>query len=258
MGDFYMKLILIIILAFGSSLILFGQDQIILNDSVRINCRIITINANLIQYKNYKTLKTEVVFADTIKGYLYQGKTYINSHEVNKTLFKPYKDPNTENTFYRLSFLIPGFSIENRINKTLSINVELGTGYAQGRNIENGYYEIYIFYHKPTENIPPNGFVQKKNYTKLYPFIKLELRQFYNLLRRQNKYRSTKNNTANYFSLYSLIYLDDLYFVGPTWGVQRNKNRFYFNLNIGGGIYVSSGGSKIQPLLDFKLGLLLN
>jgi hypothetical protein len=160
--------------------------------------------------------------------------------------------------YVRLSFFVPGLSFENRLLKSISINAELGTGLGIGRNIKDGYMELFMFSRKRVVEGPDEWDPPMEAYTSLYPFFKLELRKYYSLLRRQNHGRSTINNSANYFSLYSLAFWDDLYFVGPTWGLQRNKNRFYFNLNLGGGLYWWSEGSKIQALIDVKVGLLLN
>lgn len=229
-----------------------------MNDSISIDCRIISIDSKIIHFENHFTLKTETVFADTIKGFVYQGKTYSNSDKSKKLFFNSYLDPNTENAFIRLSFLIPGFSFENKITQSITINTEIGTGYAQGKNTSDGFNEVIIFYNNPENKRHLDLFYQYENYSTLYPFFKFEIRQFYNLLYRQNHSRSTQNYSANYFSLYSLVYLDDLYFIGPTWGLQRNRNKFFFNLNLGGGMYFSSKGNRFQPLIDFKLGILLN
>jgi hypothetical protein len=246
----------------GSPLLMVGQDQIILNDSSRIDCRIISIETNVIQFEdnNSATNTSEIksVLADTIKGYTYKGETYYNSQHRKKTLFATYEDPNTEDIYVRFSLLVPGFSFENRITQSISINAELGTGFATGWNVENGYKEIFLFSRKRIVEGPAEWPPAIEDYTSLYPFLKLEIRKYYSLLRRQNHGRSTINNSANYFSLYSLAFWDDLYFVGPTWGLQRNKNRFYFNLNLGGGLYWWSEGSDIQLLLDVKVGVLLN
>ncbi|HSP86590.1 MAG TPA: hypothetical protein VLN45_00530 [Ignavibacteriaceae bacterium] len=204
-----------------------------------------------------------MVNADTIKGYVYQNKTYFNNPEKTSKISINEKnshtnDPNKSNSFFRLSLLIPGLSLETRLTNSTSINVEIGTGFAIGQTTENGFSGLTIFYNKPSEIDYKNESYYRENYNRLYPFSKFEVRQYYNLLRRQNHYRNTKNNTASYFSLYSLIYLEDLYFIGPTWGMQRNVNRFYFNLNLGGGVYLWSDGSRMQPLIDLKFGLIIN
>ncbi|HPE57625.1 MAG TPA: hypothetical protein PK904_14555 [Bacteroidales bacterium] len=253
-----MKKTILIIILLGNSFILYCQDQLIFNDSSIIDCNILSIENNLIRYENNATLFTEIVLADTLKGYKFKNKMYVNSSERSDRLPETLIDQNTSNIYYRLSFFIPGLSIESRISKSLSVNAEVGTGYAQGRNNTDNYTELYIFYNRPEDSYHPFHLKPKADYTKLYPFIKLEIRQYYNLLRRQKKNRSIKNNSANYFSFYSLNYLDDLFFIGPTWGFQRNSKRFYFNMNLGGGIYYWKGGSEFQPLIDFKLGLILN
>ncbi|NOX47201.1 MAG: hypothetical protein GXO89_09520 [Chlorobi bacterium] len=256
------KLIIILTLLFlGGLTMLTAQDQIILNDSSTIDCRIISIEANVIQFKDNDSAQisseTKSVLADTIKSYTYDGKTYYNSQHRKKTLFATYNDPNTEDTYIRFSLYVPGFSFENRIAQSISINAELGTGLGVGRITENGYMEIFMFSRKRVVE-GPEEWPGAIDYTSLYPFFKLEFRKYYSLHRRQYHGRATINNSANYFSLYTLAFWDDLYFVGPTWGLQRNKNRFYFNLNLGGGLYLWSEGSKIQALIDVKVGVLLN
>ncbi|RLD73516.1 MAG: hypothetical protein DRJ10_17745 [Bacteroidetes bacterium] len=254
-----MRNILIVIFIIVNSIHLLAQDRIIVNDTIIIDCRIISIESNLIQFENTKTMATNTILADTIKGYTYQGETYYNSNHREKVLFSEYEDPNTKDTYLRLSFFVPGFSFENRITQSISINAEVGTGFAFGISKENGY-QVFSFFRPSVFSFynTNEGYTPTENYFRLYPYVKFEARKYYSLLRRQNHGRSTINNSANYFSLYSLVYWDDLYFVGPTWGLQRNKNKFYFNLNLGGGIYWWSEGRKVNPLIDVKLGLLLN
>ncbi len=194
--------------------------------------------------------ETKSVLADTIKDYTYKGETYYNGQLRKKTLFATYTDPNTEGTYIRFSLFVPGFSFENRIAQSISINAELGTGLGVGRITENAYMEIFMFSRKRVVE-GPEEWPGATDYTSLYPFFKLELRKYYSLHRRQYHGRATINNSANYFSLYTLAFWDD-------WGLQRNKNRFYFNLNLGGGLYLWSEGSKIQALIDVKVGVLLN
>jgi hypothetical protein len=55
---------------------------------------------NQIQYENYRTLSTEIVNIDTILGYIFRGKTYINSANKDKLLFKPYSYHSAKNTIY--------------------------------------------------------------------------------------------------------------------------------------------------------------
>lgn len=95
-----MRITILILSIFLGSLNLLGQDQIIVNDSTRIDCRIIYSSNNQIQYENHKTLSTEIVNTDTIQGYIYQGKTYYNSVGKDKLLFKPYSYHSSKNTFY--------------------------------------------------------------------------------------------------------------------------------------------------------------
>ncbi len=252
-----MRKLLISVCVLVCSSILYGQDQIIVNDSVRIDCKIIDVKYNRIKYENHRNLRIETIFADTIKGFIYNGKTYTNSTNKEIKLFESTQETNTNMNFYRLSFLFPGISVERKLNNSLSANAEFGTGYEQGFITRKCYNEIHIFHSVPL-NMDPFMNTYKGEYVALHPYLKLELRQFYNMKRRQNRNKSIRNNSADYFSLYSLLYFDDLRYIGPSWGFQRNKKRFYFNLNLGAGLYFWESDVRFDGLIDFRLGILLN
>lgn len=95
-----MRKIIVVISILLASINSFSQDQIILNDSSRIDCKILYTSNNQIQFENFRTLSTEIVSIDTIQGYIYQGNIYLNSTNKDKLLFKPYSYHSAKNTIY--------------------------------------------------------------------------------------------------------------------------------------------------------------
>lgn len=239
------------------SMAIYGQDQIYLNNSISLDCKIISIEENIINYEDGLTGQTKTLRADSLKGFLYEGKQYYFNEKRQKILkLKPsYEDPNTTDTYLRLSVFIPGFSFENRLGESLSINVEAGVGFIFGYSNNDLFTEVYILYYEPDNSGVNIHYTEKESYIHVYPYLKLELRKYYSLLWRQRKSRSTLYNSANYFSLYSLTFWDNLYVVGPTWGMQRNTNRFYFNINLGAGLYFWPGTLGVYPIVDYRIGI---
>jgi len=209
----------------------FSQDKIVLRDSTIINCKIIKNHKNIIQYEDFKTLTVKTVDSDTIKNYTYNGVNSYYGH-LNKTQFD-YKDPNLNCIFYRLSFITPAFSIENKINSHTTNTAEFGFSLGFSYNSTEG--------------------------TKVYmdPYVKMELRRYLNLKQRQKNQKSTKNFSGNYISL--LIAAENRSFIfGPTYGIQRNINKFYINFGLSALCSITGTDYDIYPHIGINIGKLLS
>jgi len=162
--------------------------------------------------------------------------------------------------YTRLSFLIPGISIEKGLSNNFSFFGELGTGYSKREYTTNGDFCFFNLFYNNSDNNEVGPFTKPFKENKFHPFFKAELRYYYILNYRQDMGKSIDNNSGNYFSFYNLYYfMDNSYFIGPTWGIQRNKNIFYFGLNLGGGVqFYGDAASKFSLLVDMKIGLLLS
>lgn len=240
------------------STISYSQDKIVLRDSTTIMCRIYEVNKIIIKYENFKTLKTEYISTDTIKAYTFRDKTYHSGDIVSSSLPYQLNPTNSKNSLFRLSFFIPSLSLETKLTKNTTGNIEFGTGFGYIQKSGYNYKEINIFRNSPPEDLDFYKIANKESGFEFYPYLKLELRHFYNLKRRIQHHRNTNNYSANYFSLYSLIYFNNSYFLAPTWGLQRNKNAFYFNLNLGLGLSSYNNETALLPLVDIRLGFLIN
>src|SRR5690625_433724 len=73
---------------------------------------------------------------------------------------------------------------------------------------------------------------KKQSGYELAPIISASLRDYHNIEKRVRKGRNTKNNAANFLNiefgylstpiLSKNIYRNSLFFIRPTWGIQRN------------------------------------
>lgn len=154
-----------------------------------------------------------------------------------------------ENAVQTINLLPLSYAYEGKINNNSTYYVLGGFGFNASANDFNGELEINTY---------------------LNPKLKAQYRSYYNLDSRANKGKRTETNTGNYWggllnvefppiagdqdieSDYSVV-------VAPMWGLQRNTSgRFSFNLNLGYGIQVASGGVAGIPVIDMTLGFVLS
>lgn len=216
------------------SILSFSQDKIILNDSTIVNCKIHNISKNIIRLENFQSLQTECISTDTIHSFIYDGITH-NTGCVYSPLFD-YSDPNNKSTIYKLSFLTPAFCFESKINYNTTAAGEVGFGFS---------------------------YKSSGSEFRFIPHIKMELRHYHNFKGRQKNRKSIKNYSGNYFSFFFAG--EDLSFIaGPTYGIQRNMNRFYFNIQAGAGLQFlgKMGASEFEnilnPIIMINIGRLLS
>ena len=143
----------------------------------------------------------------------------------------PKEDELCERNTYsnRIAILIPGIMTEIKLSPKTTCVIEIGMGFA----LSKSYFDYNIF-------------------------SKIDYRYYYNIEKRKKKHKITRKHSANFISFYSLILFGDLIALGPTWGFQRNFGRFYFNMNIGAGLYLYPYDRSFQGILDFSFGINLN
>ncbi|HEY5825401.1 MAG TPA: hypothetical protein VIT44_13595 [Cyclobacteriaceae bacterium] len=151
----------------------------------------------------------------------------------------------------KLNFLLPGISYEQKIAKYQTLDF-------------NTYMDAIVLWPKESFN----------NQTQIFftPSVSTELRNYYNINKREKKGLRTSMNSANYIApLYigrysKTIYYPDLKWVnqvGAVWGMQRNSPKgFSLDLNLGliytfDAQYYSFLYSSIEPLIQVELGFWL-
>lgn len=152
--------------------------------------------------------------------------------------------PKVEKSLYKVNFYIPGFEYEYGIGKLNTLNFLITFGAAW---------------------VPENK--NQKSAFFLSPVLMIELRNYYNLMRRMKKNKNTKNNTGNFFALCitqqgrSLIwnpgYISySVTYYGALWGFQRTwADRYNITFGFGVDYFVNENGVVgFSPLLEYKTG----
>lgn len=170
------------------------------------------------------------------------------SGQVTDSIFQIESIPKRADKIVRLSFLIPGISVETNIKQDYSLFTEIGTGYYL--NVNNNF-TLNLLYNSGDYNY------NKDVYQKFYPYVKVEGRYFYNFTRRGKNNRSTANNSGEYLSIYNLLILNEAFVSGFTWGFQRNVHKFYFNFNCGPTFVYTNERLHAIIMTDIKLGVKL-
>jgi hypothetical protein len=137
----------------------------------------------------------------------------------------------------RVAILLPGIIYEYGVSKNNSIRAEMGIG-----GIIGG---------------------------KLVPHAQSEFRYYYNISRRAANGHPVKNFSGSFLSIMTgyqflsdgwqinrLETLEDALYIGPTWGIQWNRNILHFDFNIGYayGILMESKTSYSSIIIDLSLG----
>ena len=149
---------------------------------------------------------------------------------------------------WRVNFLNPGVELELPTGTYSTFSAGLGIGYG------GGY---------PDLTFAGNGFIYI-----ISPFLDVQEKWFYNLNKRNNKNRTTENNSGNFVSLRFITRgnsiaenvnrTSDLDFaIGPTWGIQRKYGKnFHLLFDVGPQYYFDTNGNgNIWPImLQLNLG----
>ena len=154
--------------------------------------------------------------------------------------------PQVERRLWKIGFVLPGIEYERSLGSFTSINVNphLNVGYSSNFALGNAWL--------------------------VQPAIDVQLRKYYNLLKRAAKEKNTTGNSANFVALNifrvsrSIVDTEDFrnhhyYGLGPIWGIQRTY-RSNFNLSFQAGIAYavdSFGREDYLVLLKVRLGLAL-
>jgi len=146
----------------------------------------------------------------------------------------------------KISFINPGFEIELPLHRKSTFVINPGIGY----NIS--YPNISDF--------TSSGWLYL-----IAPFIDLQYRYYYNLDIR-NKKGVFSPNSANFISLKGLYRgnalksnfsrtTDNDYSISLNWGLQRIKNKTYYNFNLGPMYYLDFiGNSGVFLNIEFNIG----
>lgn len=156
--------------------------------------------------------------------------------------------PEVSNNLFSINVLTPSLELETRLSQFSTLDLNLGTGFSLAGG---AMYDGVKF--------------------GIYPNLKAQYRNYYNLEKRLSKNKNVANNSGNYIAFHSAIrggnpLIGDLekagkYSVegGPVWGLQRvYGSGFKLNLNLGIGYgFNDLGNSGFTPLMGFQLGWLL-
>jgi hypothetical protein len=154
------------------------------------------------------------------------------------------QDNKLENNQFKINILSPGLTYEKRTGNLTSLasNLNLSAGFAY--DSDSGTTLL------------------------LSPYIREELRYYYNFEKRNAKNKSTRNNSANFIALTGSYYfkpisnseyvsLYDGVTIAPVWGLQRTY-RSGINFNIIGGAGYNFGTNdrtaNFVPVINFTLG----
>jgi hypothetical protein len=151
----------------------------------------------------------------------------------------------------RVSIIVPGVSVEKGISEKITLFTEIGSGFGLSISQNDGTFWVSMMSASNGQDISGTHF-------KIFPFVKMEGRYYYNLGRRKALNKSIANFTGNYISSYNVYLLNQQFISGMTWGLQRNWRRFHFNLNLGLGLYFNSDETGISIINEAKIGFLLN
>ena len=167
-------------------------------------------------------------------------------HQAIGQSLSPNAIPQVERQLWKINFLLPGVEYERGLGSfaTVNINPYFDVGYSSNFVLGNAWL--------------------------VQPALDVQLRRYYNLLRRAGKGKRTEGNSANYFALdllgvgRSIVDTDNFrnvyyYGLGPVWGIQRTY-RSRFNLSFQAGVaYATDGFGEENYLvrLNLRLGLAL-
>jgi hypothetical protein len=148
----------------------------------------------------------------------------------------------------KISLINPGLEFELPLQRKTSLILNPGIGYK-------------ISYPN-TSDFTSSGWLYL-----IAPFVDIQYRYYYNL---DKKYKKTdnNNNSANFISVKGLYRgkeftsnftrtTDNDYSISLNWGLQRVKNKTYYNLNIGPMYYLDfRGNGGVFLNLEFNIGRL--
>lgn len=165
--------------------------------------------------------------------------TFCQNSELSN--LKDISENNKNSSVFRISLLFPGIIYEYGLSYNMAIRAEF--------NIAG-----FVF----------NG--------QIIPQVQSEYRVYYNFNKRKSKSKSIDNFSGSFISCltgYLMasnidsesngIYLtnwENVFYIGPTWGLQRNINSFHFEFNLGMGFfyYLESKELLFNPIVDFSIG----
>ena len=152
----------------------------------------------------------------------------------------------------RLNIVNPGIEYELPMSGNSTISVNVGVGYS------GSYPEL------TTTTFGTGGIYV------IAPFADVQYKYYYNLNKRFDLNKSTTNNSGNFFSLRfrtrgqsideNIIRKADYDFaIGPTWGIQRQYDKFHLLFDLGPQFYFDSEGNHgfwpLMPQINFGFNL---
>jgi hypothetical protein len=157
------------------------------------------------------------------------------------------KNSSVEKNLFKLNLLTPGITYELGLAKKVTLNSDLNLGLTFFAENENSSL-------------------------KLFPFIREQIRYYYNLEKRSNKNKNILNNSGNFLAVNASYYSQSLgdvkyvhgldgFTIAPVWGLQRTFNSgINITVNTGVGYNFSSHESvnDISPIINFTLGWVIN
>lgn len=148
----------------------------------------------------------------------------------------------------KICFINPGLELEIPLLRKTTLIVNPGIGY----NIS----------YPNTSDFTSSGWLYL-----IAPFVDMQYRYYYNLDKRLKK-TGNNNNSANFISVKGLYRgkeltsnftrtTDNDYSISLNWGLQRAKNKTYYNFNIGPMYYMDfKGNGGVFLNLEFNIGRL--
>ncbi len=164
---------------------------------------------------------------------------FLSSNCFSQDTFK------TSNKLFRLNILNPGITLEKAISARNTVCTDINFSLT-GTRTNNGLNILAT------------------------PFIRSQIRHYYNLAKRDSKNKNTLRNSGNYFALNSSYYLEtinnkfsantnDGLSLGFIWGFQRTyKNNLNINFNSGLNYNFSQRvGKSYIPVINFTFGYII-
>lgn len=148
----------------------------------------------------------------------------------------------TEKTILRFHYLVPGFTLEQKLADSFSLSYEIGTG------VQFSYQNI-------------NG--ESSSELAFSPYLRFEPRYYFDLSNRRTEGKRTEFLSSDYFSLQfkkgiPTANLESWYSYGMIIGFQRAFMKVaYFDFGIGIGATTMGYDTSVGFIGNFHLGILL-